>query len=317
MKKFHKAGAARLFLSATVFLAACGSSPGTTDTSDTTVVVETTIPESTYPVSVGELTLDSQPVRIVSLSPSATEMLYAIGAGDQVVAVDDFSNYPQLSVALGTALSGYQPNVEAISGYTPDLVVISYDPGGLVDQLKSLGIPVYIGDAATSFDDVYEQIEQLGVLTGHAAQAVQLSSQLQADIETAVTSIDMPGPLSYYYELDPTYYSVTSNTFVGQVFGLFGLRNIADSAEAGNDYPQLSAEAIVSGDPDLIFLADTKCCNETSATVGARAGWSGLKAVTNGNVIELDDDIASRWGPRIVELVRAVLEAISKALVNS
>jgi len=315
MKKFHKAGAARLFLFATVFLAACGTSDGA---SDTTVAVETTIAEATYPVTVGELTLDAQPVHIVSLSPSATEMLYAIGAGEQVVAVDEFSNYPPEAVALGTTLSGYEPNIESISSYEPDLVIVSYDPGGLVDQLKLLGIPVYIGDAAANFDDVYEQIEQLGVLTGHSAQAVQLSSQLQADIAAAVADVTMQTtPLSYYYELDPTYYSVTSNTFVGQVFALFGLRNIADTAEGGNDYPQLSAEAIVSSNPDLIFLADTKCCNETIATVGARAGWSSVKAVTTGNVIELDDDIASRWGPRIVDLVKSVGAAISKALVNS
>ena len=199
MKKIHKAGAARLILCASVFLAASGSAE---DSVDTTVVVQTTVAESTYPVTVGDLTLDAQPLRIVSLSPSATEMLYAIGAGEQVVAVDEFSNYPQEAVALGTTLSGYEPNIESISSFDPDLVIASYDPGGLVDQLKLLGIPVYIGDAAMSFDDVYEQIEQLGVLTGHAAEAVQLSSQLQFDIQTVAISIDVPSSLSYYYELD-------------------------------------------------------------------------------------------------------------------
>lgn len=320
MNKFLKVGSAHLFLSATVFLAACGSSGASSDTTVAveTAITETTVAEATYPVTVGDLTLDAQPVRIVSLSPTATEMLFAIGAGSQVVAVDEYSNYPQEAAAVGTALSGFQPNVEAISGYTPDLVVISYDPGGFADQLKSLGIPVYVGAAASSLDDVYEQIEQLGVLTGHTAQAVQVSSQLQADIEAAVADVTMPDtPLSYYYELDNTYYSATSNTFIGQVFALFGLQNIADTAEGGNDYPQLSAEAIVSSNPDFIFLAHTKRSNESAEIVGARAGWSGLKAVTAGNVVELDDDIASRWGPRIVELVQAVGAAISKALVNS
>lgn len=319
MKKFHKAGAARLFLSATVFLAACGSSGGSTDATAAveTTITESTVAEATYPVTVGDLTLDAQPVRIVSLSPTATEMLYAIGAGAQVVAVDEFSNFPQEAVALGTALSGYEPNIESISTFEPDLVIAAYDPGGLVEQLKSLGIPVFINDAATSLDNTYEQIEQLGVLTGHTAQAVQLSSQLQFEIQSVAISIDVPRSLSYYYELDNTYYSVTSNTFIGQMFALFGMRNIADSAEAGNDYPQLSAEAIVSSDPDLIFLADTKCCNESIATVGARAGWSDMKAVINGNVIELDDDIASRWGPRIIELVKTIFAAISKALENA
>jgi iron complex transport system substrate-binding protein len=255
-------------------------------------------------------------MRIVSLSPSATEMLYAIGAGAQVVAVDDYSNYPAEAAALGTNLSGFEPNVEAIAGFTPDLVVIAYDPSNLVEQLNALSIPVFIASAAVSIDNVYEQIEQLGVLTGHAAESLQLSSQLQADIQAAVAGITMPTePLSYYHELDNTLYSVTSNTFIGQVYALFGLRNIADNVEAGNDYPQLSAEVIVSADPDLIFLADTKCCNETAETVAARDGWGGLKAVTNNRVIELDDDIPSRWGPRLIEFVNAIRDAL--ALVSA
>jgi iron complex transport system substrate-binding protein len=255
-------------------------------------------------------------MRIVSLSPTATEMLYAIGAGAQVVAVDDYSNYPAEAAALGTNLSGFEPNVEAIAGFTPDLVVIAYDPSNLVEQLNALSIPVFIASAAVSIDNVYEQIEQLGVLTGHAAESLQLSSQLQADIQAAVAGITMPTePLSYYHELDNTLYSVTSNTFIGQVYALFGLRNIADNVEAGNDYPQLSAEVIVSADPDLIFLADTKCCNETAETVAARDGWGGLKAVTNNRVIELDDDIPSRWGPRLIEFVNAIRDAL--ALVSA
>ena len=306
MRKLSLVGVAGLFLFS---LSACSSS---SETTDTTVAVET----ASYPVTVGDLTLETQPMRIVSLSPTATEMLYAIGAGAQVVAVDDYSNYPAEAAALGTNLSGFEPNVEAIAGFTPDLVVIAYDPSNLVEQLNALSIPVFIASAAVSIDNVYEQIEQLGVLTGHAAESLQLSSQLQADIQAAVAGITMPTePLSYYHELDNTLYSVTSNTFIGQVYALFGLRNIADNVEAGNDYPQLSAEVIVSADPDLIFLADTKCCNETAETVAARDGWGGLKAVTNNRVIELDDDIPSRWGPRLIEFVNAIRDAL--ALVSA
>ncbi len=315
MKKFLKVGIAGLFLITTAGLAACGSS---SPVADTTVAVEETVAPDVYPVTVGDLTLPAQPMRIVSLSPTATEMLYAIGAGSQVVAVDEYSNFPDAAVALGTTLSGFEPNIEAISDFAPDLVVVSYDPGNLVEQLKALNIPVFIAPAATSFDNVYEQIEQLGVLTGHTAEAVQVSSQLQSDIAAAVASVTPPTePVSYYYELDPTYYSVTSNTFIGQVFALFGMKNIADTAAAGNDYPQLSAEAIISSDPDIIFLADTKCCQQNAATVGARAGWGSLNAVVSGNIVELDDDIASRWGPRIVELVNAVSAALTKVLANS
>ena len=310
MRKISLVGIAGLFL----FISACGGSESSSDTT----VVEATESVATYPVTVGDLTLDAQPMRIISLSPTSTEMLYAIGAGAQVVAVDDYSNYPAEAVALGTALSGFEPNVEAIAGFTPDLVVISNDPGGLVEQLTALSIPVFIAPAAATLDDAYMQVEQFGMLTGHVDTAVALSSQMQADIEAAVAQITVPAePISFYHELDNTYYSVTSNTFIGQIYSMFGLRNIADNAEAGNDYPQLSAEAIVSANPDIIFLADTKCCEQTAETVMARDGWSGMKAVSTGRITGLDDDVASRWGPRLVELVIAIRDAVTAVLANS
>jgi iron complex transport system substrate-binding protein len=241
-------------------------------------------------------------------------MLYAIGAGSQVVAVDEYSNFPAEAEALGTKLSGFEPNIEAISSYSPDLVIVSYDPGTLVEQLGTLNIPVFVAGAAMSLENVYEQIEQLGVLTGHSQAAIEVSKTLQTGIEDAVASVKFSDPpLSYYYELDNTYYSVTSNTFVGQIFNLFGMRNIADNVESGNDYPQLSAEVIVSSDPDFIFLADTKCCAQDATTVAARDGWGGLKAVTANQIVELDDDVASRWGPRVLDLITAIRDAVVTA----
>ena len=297
-------GFAGLFL---LSISACGNSESSSENSDVVSV-------DVFPVTVGDLTLDAQPVRVVSLSPSATEMLYAIGAGSQVVAVDDYSNYPAEAAALGTALSGFEPNVEAIGGYRPDLVIIAYDPSNLVEQLNTLNIPVFVAGAATSLESVYEQIEQLGVLTGNSQAAIEVSKTLQTSIEDAVATVKFSDPpLSYYYELDDTYYSVTSNTFVGQIFNLFGMRNIADNVESGNDYPQLSAEVIVSADPDFIFLADTKCCAQDATTVAARDGWGGLKAVTANQVVELDDDVASRWGPRVLELITAIRDAVVAA----
>jgi iron complex transport system substrate-binding protein len=307
MNKLTKAGFAGLFLSLTAVLASCGgSSTSTTDIAAVTADV--------YPVTVGDLTLEAQPVSIISLSPTATEMLYAIGAGSQVVAVDEYSNFPAEAVALGTTLSGFEPNIEAISSYSPDLVIVSYDPGSLVEQLGTLNIPVFVAGAAMSLENVYEQIEQLGVLTGHSQAAIEVSKTLQTGIEDAVASVKFSEPpLSYYYELDNTYYSVTSNTFVGQIFNLFGMRNIADNVESGNDYPQLSAEVIVSSDPDFIFLADTKCCAQDATTVAARDGWGGLKAVTANQIVELDDDVASRWGPRVLDLITAIRDAVATA----
>ena len=311
MRKKSLVGIAGLFL--LTALTACGGSDSTSDSS-IVEVTETTSANSTYPVTVGDLTLDSQPLRIVSLSPTATEMLYAIGAGKQVVAVDDYSNFPAEAVALGTALSGFEPNVEAIAGFTPDLVVIAYDPGGLTEQLKALSIPVFMAAAAVTFDDVYAQIEQLGLLTGHLDTALQVSAQMQADISAAVAEVKMPTtPLTYFHELDNTLYSATSNTFIGQVYSLFGLKNIADGVVAGNDYPQLSAEVIVKANPDIVFISHS----ETPATVAARDGWGKLNAVTSNQVISLPADIPSRWGPRLVEFVIAIRDAVAMALANA
>lgn len=269
-----------------------------------------------FPVSVeaanGTVEIPERPECIVSLSPTSTEMLFAIGAGDQVEAVDDASNYP--AEAPQTDLSGYEPNVEAIAGYEPDLVVMAEDPGGLEMALEALDLPVLAQPAAQSLDDTYLQIDQLGTTTGHAEEAAALISDMQRDIEELVaTAPAFQQAPTYYHELDDTYFTVTSDTFIGQVYALVGLENIADAARgAGTGYPQLSAEYILQANPDLIFLSDTKCCGESAETVARRPGWGRIDAVQDGGVVELDDDIASRWGPRVVDLLRAVVEALQR-----
>lgn len=272
--------------------------------------------QSPFPISVkaanGEVRIGKRPDRIVSLSPTATEMLFAIGAGDQVVAVDDNSNYPPQ--APMTELSAYQPNVEAVAKYSPDLVVISDDLGGIVKSLGKLSIPVMLEPAAKNLDDTYAQIEQLGAATGHVADAVHLVASMKSEIQHLVASApDFDHPLIYYHELDQTYYTATSSTFIGQIYGLLGLRNIADEAKgAASGYPQLSAEYIIKTDPDVIFLADTKCCGQSAATVAKRPGWDQIAAVKDGAVVSLDDDVASRWGPRVVDLLLVVEQALSR-----
>lgn len=252
------------------------------------------------------------PQAIISLSPTATEMLYAIGAGDQVLAVDDFSNHPPEAAEKMQGLSGYTPNVEAIVGLSPDLVVTDGTNPDLLEQFESLGVPHWEGPAATSFDDVYAQIEQLGAATGHIAEAAALVTAMQADVEEIQSGLPaLDEPLTYYHELDNTFFSVTSDTFIGAVYGEIGLVNIADAVGDGNPYPQLSAEFIIAEDPDLIFLACTKYCGETAGSVAARDGWEGLTAVQTGGVIEMDDDIASRWGPRVVEYLRVAGDAVA------
>jgi iron complex transport system substrate-binding protein len=256
--------------------------------------------------------LANAPQRIVSLSPSATEMLFAIGAGDQVVAVDDQSNYPV--DAPRTKLSGYQPNVEAIAGYDPDLVVASGDPGGLVDGLGKLDVDVLIQEAPKNLDGAYAEIEELGRKTGHYKEAVAVTGRMYKQISQLVSQASAAPGLAVYHELGPDYYSAKSSTFIGSIYEELGAENIADGAgKKAPDYPQLSAEYIVKADPDLIVLSDTKCCAQTLEKVAARPGWEKVDAVEDGDVIEVDDDIASRWGPRVVDFVRIVSEAMAAA----
>jgi iron complex transport system substrate-binding protein len=260
-----------------------------------------------------------QSLKIVSLSPTATEMLYAIGAGDQVVAVDSLSTYPAEVAPKVTKISAYEPSAEAILAYEPDVVLISNDMNKITEQLTSANpdIKVWTGAAAASLDDVYAQINELGALTGRVDNANEVVSSMKARIDAAVPDAMPLVAYPVYYELDNTFYSVTSNTFVGALMKQFGLNSIADGAEKGNDYPQLNAEAIVKANPVIIFLADTKCCQQTAETVAARAGWSGIQAVTEGNVVELDDDIASRWGPRIVDLIEQFGKAYSDMIAKN
>jgi iron complex transport system substrate-binding protein len=284
-----------------LLVAACGATPPPPSAAQS----------AHFPVTINEadgatVTLTQKPNRIVSLSPTATEMLYAIDAGSQVVAVDDQSNYP--SSAPMTKLSGFQPDVEAIASYRPDLVVASDDTGGIVHGLGSLNIAILIEPAAKNLNDSYAQINQLGVATGHPAEAEAVVKKMRSDLASLLASISKPArQLKVYHELDDTFYSATSATFIGQIYALMGLKNIADGATSATpDYPQLSAEYIVSSSPDLIVLADTKCCHQDINSVSARPGWSSIAAVRSGQVVGVDDDIASRWGPRVVDFMRAI-----------
>lgn len=259
----------------------------------------------------GAVTIPAKPERIVSLAPVHTETLFAIGAGPQVVAVDDYSDHP--AEAPRTKLSGFKPNAEAVIEYKPDLVIVSDDLNGIVKALEKVKIPVLLEPAANNLEEAYDEIRDLGLATGHSAEAEKLVAKMKSSIEKTVAETPKAKGLTYFHELDNELYTVTSKTFVGQIYGMFGLRNVADEAEGANSgYPRLSREYLLKQDPDLIFLADTKCCGQNAETVAKRPGWSDLTAVKNGAVIELDDAVSSRWGPRLPEFVKEIGAAVQK-----
>ena len=291
------------------------------DQSTTTPPAESTaVAVAEFPVTVesagATLTIESRPTAIVSLSPTATEMLYAIGAGSQVVAVDEFSYFPP--EAPVTDLSGFTPNLEAIVAYEPDLVVVSDDVDGIATSLSAVGVPTLVLPTAAVIEDAYSQLRALGEATGNRDAAETLATEMKAEIDSLVAGVAAPPePLTYYHELGSdgggAFYSVTSSTFIGEVFGAFGVENIADPADAdGLGYPVLSVEFIIDADPDLIFF--TSCCGDTPESIGDRPGWDSISAVSAGAMHELDDDLASRWGPRLVDFYRLVAAAVADRL---
>lgn len=272
---------------------------------------------SGFPVTVeaanGPVEVERAPRRIVSLSPTATETLFAVGAGRQVVAVDDESDYPQ--GVPRTKLSGYEPNVEAIAAYRPDLVVVSDDgPQDVVAGLERLGVPVLLEPSAQSLDEAYDQMLDLGTATGHREAARDLVADTRDRLAELTRSVPREDELTVFHELSTDLYSASSDTFIGEVYERFGLRNIADrAARAGSEYPKLSAEYVVAADPDLVVLADGECCGQTPAKAARRDGWRGIDAVRDGTVIAVSDDVASRWGPRVVDFAAAVAPAVRAA----
>jgi len=256
--------------------------------------------------------INEKPTRIISLSPSSTEILFAIGAGKQVLAVDDNSNYPPN--VPKSQLSGFTPNIEAIVALNPDLVILQIDSAkskSVRDSLTKLRIPVVMEKSAAKISDTYNEIELLGKVTDRSSAAKSLTTSMKKRITTILSASAKKERYRFFHELDNTLYSATSKTFIGNVYKDFGLTNVADAASSSDSagYPQLSAEYLIKSNPQIIFLADAQY-GETAATVKARQGWQGIDAVTNSKIVELPADIPSRWGPRIVDFYEIVAKAI-------
>jgi iron complex transport system substrate-binding protein len=255
-----------------------------------------------------------KPTKIISLSPSGTEIFFAIGAGAQILAVDDYSNYP--ANAPVSEISGYQPNVEAILAKKPDLVLLSVNSTKapqVRNALVKLGIPVLMQPAPATLNDVYAENTILGKVTNRQAGAAKLNAAMAKSIKDILAKAKKGSKIRIFHELDDTYYSATSETFIGKVYRDFGAVNIADEASGADNsgYPQLSAEYLLKSDPQVIFLADAQY-GVTADSVSKRAGWSQISAVKNQKIVELPADVPSRWGPRLVDFYKLIGDSLAK-----
>ncbi len=215
-----------------------------------------------------------RPTRSCRSRPRSTEMLFAVGAGDQV---DSGRRVLDLPRRAPTPTCRASSRTSRRSCPTTRICDIGYRrrrrrewPGGSGRARRLL-------PAAETLDETYAQIEQLGIVTGHAEEAAEVAADVRdRDRRDRRFGAARRGAMTVYHELDDTYYSVTTDTFIGQVYEMFGLANIADEAKgAGSGYPQLSSEYIVDPDPALIVLADGECCGQSrAANVADRPGWS-------------------------------------------
>ena len=249
------------------------------------------------------------PKRIISLSPSITEILFEIGSGNQVIAVDNLSNYP--NEAPISDISAYDPNVEAISLFNPDLVILSYNIKNLNTALKKIGIETIYLPAPLNFEDILDQIDYLGLQTGNEDKAKKLISKMKNRMKTLQKLRENETATKIYHEIDPNYYSPSKFSFIGDIYQKLNYKNVADKADISNlGYPKLSPELIISENPDLIVLPGKD--NKYVEKVKLRPGWSYIEAVKKNNFLLTNNDIASRWGPRILNFASILVEYSKK-----
>ena len=291
-------------------MAACGddddAKPEATPTPTATSTADAATPEATSEdasITVEDssgtmLTLDGPPQRIISYSPGATEILFAIGAGGRVVATDDFSDFPEEALAL-PKLTYSSPDPEAALALDPDLVIMSGQQADQVEQFRSLGMTVLYLEEAADIDGVFANIALFGAVTARDEDAAALVGDLQGRVAAVASALEgVEARPRVFFELTADLYTVAPNTFVGDLLTRAGAQNIAEGAES--PFPQLSAEAIVDRDPEVVLLADAEF-GETPEIACARPGWDVISACANARVHPVDGDFTSRPGPRIVE----------------
>ncbi len=291
---------------------ACGGSGNGAKTAKPSAAAGTQTAQNAFPVTLDEsdgqkLTLDQAPQRIVSLSANATDIICAIGGGDQLVAVEQYANCPE-GTQTKPALDAFQPSLEAIVAYQPDLVYVSSDTASIVEALRGAAVPVLYLELPTTLAGTLDQIQLFGRATGHAPEAASVVHGLQERIDGVQRAIaDVTTGPKIYHELDNTYFTAAPSSFVGDFYNVLKAQNIA--AGASDDYPQLSAEVIVQRNPDVIILAD-EAAGESADTVAARPGWDAINAVKNGRICRIDPNIVSQPSTKIAD----ALETLAKCL---
>jgi iron complex transport system substrate-binding protein len=263
-----------------------------------------------YPLTVTdasetEITLEKAPEKIVSIAPSETEVLFAVGAGAQVVAVDDWSDFPA-DVAALPRVGGLEANVEAILEQEPDLVVAGWTmSGATIEELRKLGLTVYAFETKT-LDEAIAHIREMGKIVGHAEEAETVAAKMEADrksVVDAVASLTDAEKKKVYVEFSPGW-TVGKGEFMDELLTTAGGVNVADQA----GWYEISEEKIIEANPQVILYS--KGVEGLEGIIKGRAGWDKIDAMANGQLIAIDDNLISRPGPRITEALVEVARSL-------
>lgn len=289
--------AAALAQQATPFATACAATPAAAPVFPLTVTDD----------AGRAVTFAQPPQRIVSIAPSNTEILFALGLGDRIVGLDAFSNYPPETADKPRVGDYLEPDLEAVAAADPDLILATeFHVDTVLPEFETLDLPTVVLEPA-NLDEVFASIVQVGAIAGEPARAEALVCELQSRADAVAAAVAGAPRTSVFVELDPSLYTVGPGTFIADVIDRAGGANIA--ADAAEPWPQLSAEAVVAANPDVILLTD-EGGGVTPEQVAARPGWKSIAAVEQGRVVAIDPDLIARPGPRVVDGLEAVAAAL-------
>jgi iron complex transport system substrate-binding protein len=302
-----------VLLLSVVFTAACGNETGDQKAGEGTEEKAADQSIKVKDALGDEMTMDSEPERIISLIPSNTEILFELGLGEEVVGVTDFDNYPE-EAASKEKIGGMEFNVEKIISLNPDLVLahestaVSAKEG--LDQLRDSGINVFVIRDTQKIKEVYTIIENIGKLTGKTKEADQLVSSMKDDLqELKAKAEEVEEKKKVYVEVAPApdIYSTGDNTFINEMLELINAENAFKGQEG---WIAVNQEEVIAANPDVIITTYGYYNDKSKAQVMERAGWEGINAVKNEHVYDVHSDLVTRTGPRLVEGVEEIAKSV-------
>jgi len=272
--------------------------------------------EAYYPVTITdgmgrEVTIESEPMTIVTMAPSMTETIYALGLGDRLVGRTDYCNYPEAALSVGSIGSLREPNLEAIIALNPDLILMStHASEEVLAKLDEAGLKTAVLTAQESFDGIYEIVNQTAMLFNVADKATELVSAMQADVTTVLELVKDVEKKSVYYVVgfgEYGDYTATGDTFIHEMLEMAGGTNIAADGESWS----YNLETIIEKDPEYIICSEL---SDTKATLEQTEGYMELTAIKEGRLVEINQDLLSRQGPRLAEGLKAIAQLLHPEL---